>query len=160
MIGICFFNPSAPAPPEVRGQRGGDDEFGGFVGIGIQRESSVTAWLTVAGSVCTSVITTSDRNQKDGFEDVDAREVLEKVAAMPITRWHHKENAEVPHVGPVAQDFYAAFGVGIDDKHITTGDADGIALAAIQGLKEVVNEKDVRIEELEERTRDLTRLSE
>jgi hypothetical protein len=34
----------------------------------------------------------------------------------------------------MAQDFYAAFGVGEDDTHITTVDADGVALAAIQGL--------------------------
>ena len=35
----------------------------------------------------------------------------------------------------MAQDFYAAFKVGQDDKHIATVDADGIALAAIKALK-------------------------
>jgi hypothetical protein len=34
----------------------------------------------------------------------------------------------------MAQDFYAAFGLGEDDKHITTSDEGGVALAAIQGL--------------------------
>ena len=44
-------------------------------------------------------------------------------------------------IGPVAQDFMAAFGYGVDDKHITATDADGVALAAIQGLHEMVQEQ-------------------
>jgi len=40
----------------------------------------------------------------------------------------------VRHVGPMAQDFYVAFGVGADDKHITSIDEDGVALAAIKAL--------------------------
>jgi len=48
--------------------------------------------------------------------------------------WNYKSNPSVQHIGPMAQDFYSAFGVGHDDKHISTVDADGIALAAIQGL--------------------------
>ena len=38
------------------------------------------------------------------------------------------------HVGPMARDFYAAFGVGADDEHITSIDEDGVALAAIKAL--------------------------
>jgi hypothetical protein len=49
----------------------------------------------------------------------------------------------------VAQDFHAAFNVGEDDQHIATVDADGVALAAIQGLNEVVKEKEARIAALE-----------
>jgi regulator of replication initiation timing len=41
----------------------------------------------------------------------------------------------------MAQDFYAAFGVGSDDKHIATVDEDGVALAAIQGLDEKVEQE-------------------
>jgi polyhydroxyalkanoate synthesis regulator phasin len=41
----------------------------------------------------------------------------------------------------VAQDFAAAFAVGEDDKHIATVDADGVALAAIQGLYQLVTEQ-------------------
>jgi trimeric autotransporter adhesin len=52
----------------------------------------------------------------------------------PSRRWNFKQDANSPHIGPMAQDFYAAFGVGPDDKHIATVDADGVALAAIQGL--------------------------
>ena len=72
---------------------------------------------------------------KEAFSFVSAREVLDKVVEMPVTTWRFKsENDSVRHIGPVAQDFMAAFGYGIDDKYITATDADGVALAAIQGL--------------------------
>lgn len=121
----------------------------GHLGIGDRNPSEK---LTVAGNVkCTTVIITSDRNKKDGFEEVNAREVLDKVVEMPITRWHYKSETGVPHIGPMAQDFHGAFGVGPDDTHITTVDADGVALAAIKGLKEVIDEKDAKITALEQR---------
>ena len=75
-----------------------------------------------------------------------------KVAAMPISRWNFKGDEGTPHVGPMAQDFHAAFGLGTDDKHIATVDADGVALAAIQGLnqklEEKIREQDREIEQL------------
>ena len=86
--------------------------------------------LTVNGTL----VSTSDRNAKENFRPVDAREVLEKVAALPITRWNYKQDQPTPHVGPMAQDFHAAFNLGSDDKHISVVDEGGVALAAIQGL--------------------------
>ena len=48
-----------------------------------------------------------------------------------------------------------ALGLGHDDKHIATVDADGVALAAIQGLNQKleaeVKTKDARIAALEQR---------
>ena len=77
----------------------------------------------------------SDRNLKENFTPVDPEDILQKVAQLPITSWNYKvEGPGVKHIGPVAQDFYALFGVGTDDKHIAPGDANGVALAAIQGL--------------------------
>ena len=58
----------------------------------------------------------------------------------------------------MAQDFHAAFGLGADDKHIATVDADGVALAAIQGLNEKLKEKDAKIEAMEKRLADLEEL--
>jgi len=60
-------------------------------------------------------------------------------------------------MGPMAEEFADAFELGPDDEHIVNVDADGVALAAIQGLSESVEEKNERIEELEatvERQRD------
>jgi len=58
----------------------------------------------------------------------------------------------------MAQDFYAAFNVGVDDKHIATVDEGGVALAAIQGLHEVVQEKEAEIAALKQRMTDLEKV--
>jgi trimeric autotransporter adhesin len=100
--------------------------------------------LTVHGTFVSS----SDRNIKAGFEAVDTKAVLAKVAALPITRWHYTNDAATPHLGPMAQDFHAAFNVGMDDKHIATVDEEGVALAAIQGLNQKLNEKEAEIQHL------------
>jgi hypothetical protein len=104
-------------------------------------------------------VPSSDRNAKDQFRFVNAREILSRLAAIPIQTWKFKQDStRTPHIGPMAQDFYAAFQVGSDDKHIATVDADGVAFAAIQGLNEIVQEqnseltaKTERIDGLEKR---------
>jgi hypothetical protein len=80
---------------------------------------------------------------------VDTLQVLEKLASLPITQWHYEwEHSEViPHIGPMAQDFKAAFYPGTDDKSITTQEADGVALAAIQGLNQKLEDRDQRSED-------------
>ena len=81
----------------------------------------------------------SDRARKENLEPIDPTEVLEQVAALPIRRWNFIRDAEdTPHLGPMAQDFFAAFGLGADERYIATVDADGVALAAIQGLYRLV----------------------
>jgi hypothetical protein len=83
---------------------------------------------------------------------VDGREVLDRLAELPISTWNYKaEDASVRHMGPVAQDFYAAFGLGQDERHIASLDSSGVALVAIQELQEVVEEKDAEIAALEAR---------
>jgi hypothetical protein len=84
---------------------------------------------------CAQVCPVSDRNRKRDFETVDTAAVLEKVAALPITTWSYKfEDPSIRHIGPMAQDFRAAFDVGRTDKLIFQIDADGVALASIQAL--------------------------
>jgi hypothetical protein len=92
----------------------------------------------------------SDRAAKDDVNAVDPAEVLAKVAELPIATWRYKGD-DATHVGPMAQDFYAAFGLGVDDKHIAPTDLAGLGLAAIQALKAEVADKDARIRALEER---------
>jgi hypothetical protein len=79
---------------------------------------------------------TSDVNAKKDFTAVNPQEVLAKVAALPITEWSYKTEEAIRHVGPMAQDFRAAFNLGADDKHIAIVDEGGIALAAVKGLNE------------------------
>jgi hypothetical protein len=77
----------------------------------------------------------SDRAVKTAIVPLDDAVILAKVASLPVSEWSYvAQGAGVRHVGPMAQDFYAAFGVGEDDKHITTIDEGGVALAAIKGL--------------------------
>lgn len=87
--------------------------------------------------------TRSDRNQKEHFAAVDVQEVLTKVATLPIEKWNYKDqNPTIRHIGPMAQDFAAAFKVGEDDRFIEVVDANGVALAAIQGLYKLLQDKD------------------
>jgi hypothetical protein len=93
----------------------------------------------VAGGVsATAFVATSDRNAKENFAPVSPQEILDKVAALPITTWNFKALGDGRHIGPMAQDFHAAFGLGGSDTTITSVDPDGVALAAIQGLNEKV----------------------
>ncbi len=100
----------------------------------------------------------SDRNAKENFTPVDARAVLAKVAALPITGWNYKADSATRHVGPMAQDFHAAFGLGTDERHIATVDADGVALAAIQGLNQKVEEQRAENAELKLELSEIKRL--
>jgi hypothetical protein len=103
----------------------------------------------------------SDRDLKEHFELVDPKAVVDAVASIPIGTWNYtSQDATIRHMGPMAQDFYAAFRIGEDDRHITTIDADGVALAAIQGLKQMVQEKEDEIEDLRKETRELRGLVE
>ncbi len=103
--------------------------------------------IDTAGNVTTTgtVNGVSDRNAKRDITEVDPQAVLEKVAALPIATWRYKQADEL-HMGPMAQDFSAAFGLGPDDKHIALTDLSGVALAAIKALNATVNAKDAQLE--------------
>jgi hypothetical protein len=114
------------------------DSQGGFL------NTSTGAFLTTGG-VWTNA---SSRSLKAGFAPVDPGAVLEDVASLPITTWHYKAEPGVSHIGPVSEDFHRTFGVGGDDATIGTVDADGVALAAIQGLNQKVEAQQAEIAEL------------
>ncbi|HEC86054.1 MAG TPA: hypothetical protein ENI48_12565, partial [Thioploca sp.] len=108
-------------------------------GAGVVGAPTAGATL-VAGSSTWSTL--SDRNAKENFSPVDTRQVLEKVVALPLETWNYKTQEDsIRHIGPMAQDFHAAFGTGQNNKTITTVDADGVALAAIQGLYQLVQDQ-------------------
>jgi hypothetical protein len=106
--------------------------------------SGTGASLTAGGTWTNS----SDRNSKENFEEVNPREILSALVNIPVETWNYKTQDEsIRHIGPMAQDFYSAFKVGEDEKSITTIDADGVALAAIQGLHSIVEEQKAVIAE-------------
>lgn len=102
----------------------------------------------------------SDRNAKENLIPIDPQEILEKVASLPLSEWNYRQDPGTRHVGPMAQDFHAAFGVGPDERHITTVDADGVALAAIQGLNRKLEASRRENAELRDRLERLERLVE
>ena len=78
---------------------------------------------------------------------MDKEEVLGRLADMPVNTWNRSGmDPNIRRMGPTAQDFYAAFGLGNDDKHISTLDANGVALVAIQALYEQLQNKDAQLE--------------
>ena len=112
-------------------------------------EAVPTAGVTIGagGGSWTSL---SDRAAKRDLLATDPKSVLRKVMAMPIYTWRYiTEISGANHMGPMAQDFHSAFGLGDSDRTITNVDADGVALAAIQGLKQELDAKNARIDRLE-----------
>ncbi len=96
----------------------------------------------------------SDRNVKDNFVEIDPRDVLDKVMSLSLATWNYRaQDKSIRHLGPTAQDFHSAFGLGENERTIASVDADGVALAAIQGLnrkmEQALTTKDARIKALE-----------
>jgi hypothetical protein len=129
-------------------------------GVTIQSGASVSNWgqanaviststgaLLTTGGVWTNV---SDRNRKHRFEAVDGEDVLARLRALPLSTWSYRAEPDaVRHLGPTAQDFRAAFGLGQDSLSIGTVDADGVALAAAQALEARTRAQEARIAALE-----------
>jgi trimeric autotransporter adhesin len=100
----------------------------------------------------------SDRDRKTEVAPVDGAGVLDRLATMPVQTWAYKaDNGSVRHMGPMAQDFHAAFRLGENDREINTVDANGVALAAIQGLYRLLQEKDAQVAALNARVAILER---
>jgi hypothetical protein len=94
----------------------------------------------------------SSREIKKDFAVFDPAAALQGVRNLPILTWvYTADQTGARHVGPIAEEFYTAFGLGADNKHIAPSDQAGLALAAIQGLSNEVQQKDQRIHALEER---------
>jgi hypothetical protein len=112
--GIWFGTTSSPSIPAGR-----------FI------NTSTGAFLTTGGAWTNA----SDVNAKSNFAEIDPQAVLETLMAIPVTTWNYiAEGDAVRRMGPMAQDFYAAYGLGDNDTSISTIDAQGVAFAAIQGL--------------------------
>lgn len=103
----------------------------------------------------------SDRSQKEHFAPIDAASILGSLCSLRVERWNYKgEPSSVRHIGPMAQDFSRAFGVGSDDRHIHNVDAFGVTTSAIQALHRALQQQAAeavvlraRLEELEARLR-------
>lgn len=97
----------------------------------------------------------SDSNLKTDITAVDHQKVLSQLARMPVTKWRFKNSGNRQFLGPMAQDFHRAFGLGSSDKGIGTLDADGVLFSAVKGLVEELKSRDEKIQALERQNSDL-----
>jgi hypothetical protein len=102
----------------------------GFPAIGVELKPNANAWSTI-----------SDSTRKENFLAADGVDFLKKISQMRIGSWNYKGQApqKFRHYGPMAQDFFAAFGrdslgtIG-EEKSINQADFDGVNLIAIKAL--------------------------
>ncbi|MBD3299237.1 MAG: hypothetical protein GF341_11315 [candidate division Zixibacteria bacterium] len=89
----------------------------------------------------------SDQALKTDITPIDSDAILDALNHLHISSWRYiSQDSTVRHIGPMAQDFHQAFGIGASERHITVIDADGVALAAIQALAKRVEELERRLE--------------
>ena len=111
----------------------GGDSYATYTGVTLP--PGANAWTTF-----------SDASGKENLQPVEGREILRRLAQVPIGTWNWKsQGPEVRHIGPMAGDFWRAFRLGEDRTRISTVDIDGVALAAIQGLHDIVRKKEAVI---------------
>lgn len=138
-------------------------EQSGLIATVLGTASSTVLSTTAIGSFTTFVTVVSDltfdpdgsarfrcdRQVKENVEAVDVQDILQRVAELPITTWNYKdEAAAVRHIGPMAQDFAAAFSVGDNDTSIHAVDLHGVTIAAIQAIYSQLQQRDAEVEKL------------
>jgi len=128
-------------------------------GVTLQSGASVSNWGQANAVISTSTgaylstggvwTNVSDVNRKHNFEAISGEDILSQLSKIKIQQWSYlSDNDNVRHIGPTAQDFRAAFGLGNDERSIGTVDADGVALASIQALEARTSKIAGQLEEL------------
>jgi len=105
---------------------------------------------------------TSDKNQKENFQPVEGEQVLRKIGGLTLASWNYigHDPKQFRHYGPVAQEFFGAFGhdaigtIGTSTT-INSGDMDGILMVAVQALYRLSLQKDAEIRKLQAQSRKL-----
>ena len=122
---------------------------GNFV-VDDQQDAAVEMSLFGNGNMTIGGLLTegSSREIKENFVVLNPREVLAKLDSLSMPIWSYK-GTSARHVGPMAEDFHQAFGLGEDARHIAPADKAGVALLAVQGLNQLVAEKDQQLAALE-----------
>ena len=113
--------------------------------------------LDIRGDVtANNVLLTSDKNLKENFSSLDYQNILNKVSGLDVLKWNYiTENKNSQHIGPMAQDFKAAFGLGDSEEHRSSIDISGVSLAAIKGLRQLIHEQDQQINKLQQQVEQL-----
>jgi hypothetical protein len=110
-------------------------------------DTSTGAYLSDGGTWTDSCSVT----EKERFTPTDSIDVLEKVDSLEVSTWQYTDDdGDARHMGPTAEQFHDTFGLGDDEHHIAPLDTGGVALTAIQGLSTQLDQKDDRINRLQD----------
>ncbi|HXW01086.1 MAG TPA: tail fiber domain-containing protein, partial [Anaerolineae bacterium] len=123
---------------------------GGAIGVRVPAGSN--SWTTI-----------SDAKLKENFLPVDGELFLQRISKLPLTTWNYKtqDPKTFRHYGPMAQDFYAAFGkdaygtIGCDTL-INQQDFLGVNLIAIQALEKRTTQLAAENQDLKKQNANLT----
>ncbi|WP_293788395.1 tail fiber domain-containing protein [uncultured Pedobacter sp.] len=108
--------------------------------------ANLSSYVDIAAGA-NGVSITSDRRKKENFEKINGEHFLSKIDTMQLSSWNYKgqDPKSFRHYGPMAQDFYQAFGkdsygkIG-NDTTISSADIDGVNMIAIQALIKRTNQ--------------------
>ncbi|MDB4952041.1 MAG: Hep Hag [Gemmatimonadetes bacterium] len=120
-------------------------------GVRLYTNATKTVGVSLnAGGSSWNVI--SDRNRKQDFAGVDGEGLLLRLRNVPVTTWRYRDEADrsVTHMGPMAQDWHAAFGFNADSTTINMSDLDGVNLAAVQALERRTTEQAALVKALQD----------
>jgi hypothetical protein len=149
---VLIFEDTSVAQRWANGTQGANFVMDEQAHAGTEFSLTNTGNLTISGTLTQN----SDRTTKTDIFGVEPAEILAKVDRLPISTWRYQgDDAAVHHLGPMAQDFAAAFGLGTDDRHIAPLDAAGVSLAAVQALHRELGEKTAALSELARRNAEL-----
>jgi hypothetical protein len=132
----------------------------GCGGIKLYTSQNLSSGVEVAagGGSWSSI---SDRNVKENFTPLDGEEILKRLRKVPVSSWNYKtQPSEIRHIGPMAQDFFAAFKVGESDRLINSLDIDGVNLAGVRALDTRTAKQQAQIEKLEKSNVELKKQNE
>jgi hypothetical protein len=102
-------------------------------GVTFYSDAAATTGATLpAGSGAWS--SASDARLKDDIVPLSARALLARLKRLSVSRWSYDAEPGIRHIGPMSQDFFAAFQTGNDDRSISTVDEGGVSLAAIEAI--------------------------
>jgi len=108
----------------------------------------------------------SDKTKKENFQPMDGEEVLRKIRGFELTSWNFigHDPKEFRHYGPMAQDFFGAFGdVGVgkirSETTINSGDIAGVLMVAVQALEKRTVQISVLESELKQKDAQITALA-
>jgi hypothetical protein len=147
--GIAIYGSSTSTDSTLVLNNGGTgDIIRGFNGGALQLQLQSDGDLVIGGALTQN----SDRSRKEAIEPVDVQAVLDALRELPMLSWRYKHDRDAArHIGPMAQDFHAAFGLGSTPKGIAVVDAQGVSLAALQALADRNAELERQLLELEKR---------